>query len=130
MDGSRELRTVDEEGSVRFCDRLVGLEDFISPEMIEQVVLEAECAAPRACRLNPPVTLWLVLAMGIYTTFSIRSVFRNCRRFVKGEWIPTRSALCKARQRLGIRPLKWLFEKVVSLLCRPGIPAAFTPACG
>jgi hypothetical protein len=59
-------------------------------------------------RLNAEVMVWLVLAMGIFTTYTIRSVFRASQRFKDALDIPGRSALSKTRKRLGINPLRLL----------------------
>jgi hypothetical protein len=122
MDGWSDLRAT---GVERFGDRLVGLESCISPELMEQVVRESGRASRRKCRLNASFTLWLVLAMGLLTDVPIRGVYRRSRCFREGEKIPTRAALCKARQRLGTKPLLLLFREVVTLLCRPEVAGGF-----
>ena len=118
MDGWSDVEAA---GVERFGDRLVGWESCISPELIEQVVRESGRVSGRKCRLNASFTLWLVLAMGLLTDVPIRGVYRRSRCFREGERIPTRAALCKARQRLGIKPLLLLFRKVVALVCRSGL---------
>lgn len=123
MDGSLDALPVAE--AEQFLDRLTGLENFIHPELIEQVLMETGRLPQRNCQLDSRVMIWLVLAMGIHTHLPIRSVFRNCRRFSKETPIPSRSALCKARQRLGLAPLKSLFRKVVSPVCRPEVKGGF-----
>src|SRR5207302_4261859 len=79
----------------------------------------------RSCRLTHEVMLWIVLAMGIYTNCPIRHVFRECRRFRKDDPIPTRSALCRARQRLGTHVLRRLYVMVVMLTCKKFTPGGF-----
>jgi len=69
--------------------------------------------------------LWVVLAMGILTDLPIRQVFKHVRRLRMGEASPHRSSLCVARQRLGIAPLRRLFQKVVHPLAKPDTPGAF-----
>lgn len=123
MDGFSGARDV--EVRERLGDRLVGLEHCIPPELIEQVVRKSGRASRRKCRLNASFTLWLVLAMGLLTDVPIRGVYRRSRSFREGERIPTRAALCKARQRLGIKPLLLLFREVVTLLCRPEVAGGF-----
>ena len=122
MDGWSDVQAV---GVERFGDRLVRLESCISHELIEQVVRESGRVSGRKCRLNSPSTVWLVLAMGLLTAVPIRGVYRRSRCFREGEKIPTRAALCKARQRLGIKPLLWLFREVVTLLCCPVVAGGF-----
>ena len=52
----------------------------------------------------------MVLAMGILTELPIRQVFKHARRLRVGESTPHRSSLCVARQRLGIAPVRHVFE--------------------
>jgi hypothetical protein len=106
-------------------DRLAGLAFIIPPELIQQVLNEANPNSTRKCRLNAEIMVWLVLAMGIFASYPIRSVFRASQRFRDEDDIPSRSALCKARKRLGIRPLQLLFQKVVTLQCQPEVPGGF-----
>jgi hypothetical protein len=67
----------------------------------------------------------VVLAMGILTELPIRQVFKHARRLRFGEQSPHRSSLCVARRRLGIAPVRRLFEQVVHPLARPETPGAF-----
>jgi hypothetical protein len=113
----------DESG--RVLDRLAGLEKVIAPGLIWQVLLETKCINRRACTLTHEVMLWVVLAMGILTDLPIRQVFKHARRLRVGENAPHRSSLCVARQRLGIRPLRCLFQNVVHPLATPNTPGAF-----
>ena len=63
--------------------------------------------------------------MGLLTELPIRQVFKHARRLRVGEETPHRSSLCVARQRLGIAPVRHLFEQVVRPLARPETPGAF-----
>jgi len=69
--------------------------------------------------------LWVVLAMGILTDLPIRQVFKHARRLRVGEKSPHRSSLCVARQRLGVAPIRHLFEATVRPLAQPETPGAF-----
>jgi len=59
------------------------------------------------------------------TDLPIRQVFKHARRLRVGEETPHRSSLCVARQRLGIAPVRQLFEQIVHPLARPETPGAF-----
>ena len=125
MDGPRDsILPVGEDAST-FQNRLAGLEHCIPSSLIEQVVQQSGCASKRKCRLNAHFTVWLVLAMGIFTECPFRTVYRHCRRAKTDGRIPTRGALCKARQRIGTKPLLLLFGMLVELLCRPDVPGGF-----
>jgi len=113
----------DETG--RVLDRLTALEKVISPTDIRQALLETGRVNPRACKLTYEVMMWIVLGMGIFTDMPIRQVFKHSRRFRLGGKTPCRSALCVARQRLGIEPVKRLFEMTVRPLANADTPGAF-----
>jgi len=123
MDGRRCTLPVGEAG--RILDRLSGLEEVISHACIEQVVREAGLKQGRSCPLTYEVLLWVVVAMGIFTDSPVRQVFRQCRRFQKWGKIPTRSALCRGRQRLGTKAIRLLFVAIVALLAVPEVPGGF-----
>jgi hypothetical protein len=109
----------------RVLDRLAGLEQVIPPDRIRQALEATGRVDARACLLTHEVVLWVVLAMGIFTDVPIRQVFKLCRRTRPGEPSPHRSSLCVARKRLGVAPVRHLFEQVVRPLARPGTPGAF-----
>ena len=113
----------DEAG--RILDRLAGLEQIISPEAVRQALAAAGRTKQRCCKLTHEVVCWVVLAMGLLTELPIRQVFKHARRLRFGEQSPHRSSLCVARQRLGIAPVRHLFEQVVRPLARPETPGAF-----
>jgi hypothetical protein len=113
----------DETG--RVLDRLTALEKVIRPTDIRQALLETGRVNPRACKLTHEVMMWVVLAMGIFTNLPIRQVFKQARRLRAAADSPCRSALCVARQRLGVDPVRRLFERVVRPLATPETPGAF-----
>jgi hypothetical protein len=113
----------DESG--RILDRLAGLEQIIPPEKVRQVLETTGRTNQRRCKLTHEVVCWVVLAMGLVTEVPIRQVFKHARRLRMGEETPHRSSLCVARQRLGIAPMRHLFEEVVHPLAKPDTPGAF-----
>jgi hypothetical protein len=113
----------DEAG--RILDRLAGLEQIIPPRAVRQALQATGRANQRRCKLPHEVVCWVVLAMGLLTELPIRQVFKHARRLRVGEQTPHRSSLCVARQRLGIAPVRHLFEQLVHPLARPGTPGAF-----
>jgi hypothetical protein len=115
--------TPDDTG--RILDRLAGLEQVIPPEAVRQALRATGRINPRSCKLTYEVICWVVLAMGILTELPIRQVFKHARRLRVGEETPHRSSLCVARRRLGIAPVRRLFEQVVHPLARPETPGAF-----
>jgi hypothetical protein len=106
-------------------DRLLLLEQVIGPDQVRQVLEDTGCFDARRCLLTREVIFWVVLAMGILTDLPIRQVFKACRRWRPGEATPHRSSLCLARQRLGLAPVRRLFEQTARLLATPQTPGAF-----
>ena len=117
--------TLPADDAGRVLDRLAGLEKMIRPEDIQQALAATGRVNSRSCPLTHEVVLWVVLAMGLLTDLPIRQVFKAARRLRKGEESPHRSSLCVARQRLGVAPVRHLFDQVVRPLARPETPGAF-----
>lgn len=113
----------DEAG--RVLDRLAGLEQVIPPEAISQALQATGRINTRSCTLTHEVVLGVVLAMGLLTDLPIRQVFKHARRLRVGEPSPHRSSLCVARRRLGIAPVRHLFDQVVRPVARPQTAGAF-----
>ena len=122
---SRGQCTLPPDQSGRILDRLAGLEQIIPPEAVRQALIATGRVNQRRCTLTHEIICWVVLAMGILTELPIRQVFKHARRLRFGEESPHRSSLCVARQRLGIAPVRHLFEEIVRPLARPETPGAF-----
>jgi Insertion element 4 transposase N-terminal/Transposase DDE domain len=122
---SRGQCTLPPDESGRILDRLAGLEQIIPPEAVRQALVATGRVNQRRCTLTHEIICWVVLAMGILTELPIRQVFKHARRLRVGEETPHRSSLCVARQRLGIAPVRHLFEEIVRPLARPETPGAF-----
>ena len=96
--------TLPADESGRILDRIAGLEKVIRPEDIQQALAATGRRNSRRCRLTHEITLWTLLAMGMFTDVPIRQVFKLSRRLRAGERSPHRSSLCVARKRLGVAP--------------------------
>jgi hypothetical protein len=123
----RERRdsTLPKGHGARVLDRLLLLEHVIPPDEVLQVLEETGCLDARRCTLTFEVTCWLVLAMGVLTEMPIRQVFKAARRLFRDEDTPHRSSLCRARQRLGVAPVRFLFERIARPLANLATPGAF-----
>ena len=106
-------------------DRLAGLAKVIPQSIMEQALIDSGRNQQRACRLCHRSMLWVVLAMGLLTHLPIRQVYKHARRMHEGEKTPSRSNLCEARQRLGVEPVRRVFELVARPLATPTTPGAF-----
>jgi hypothetical protein len=88
-------------------------------EWIEQAVNYTGAASIRQRRLPAEQVVWLVVALAMYRHKSISEVLDDLElalpdsqaRFV------SKSAAAQARQRLGSKPLRWLFEKSALAWC-------------
>ena len=112
------------DDSGRILDRLTGLEKVIPPDLIRQALDATGKVNERACTLTHEVMLWVLLAMGLLTNMPIRQVFKHARRMRPGEKSPARSSLCEARKRLGVEPIRTLFDRVVRPLATPATPTS------
>lgn len=121
----KELCLLPAGAAGRVLDRLLLLEQVIGPEGVRQALEDTECFDGRRCYLTREVIFWVVLAMGLLTDLPIRQIFKYARRLRPGEATPHRSSLCLARQRLGLAPVRRLFERVVRLLATPQTAGAF-----
>jgi Insertion element 4 transposase N-terminal/Transposase DDE domain len=117
--------TFSTDESNRVLDRLAGLEKIITPAQMMQALVATGRVNRHRCKLNNEVMLWVVLAMGLFTTLPIRQVFKQARRLRNEEKSPPRSSLCEGRKRLGVEPIKYLHEHVVRPLATPETPGAF-----
>jgi hypothetical protein len=97
----------------RILDKLLLLEKIIGAENVEQALFDTDRIDSRVCLLNFAVTFWIVLAAGLLTNMPIRQVFKFARTLRFGEGTPHRSSLCIARKRLGVAPVRRLFELIV-----------------
>src|SRR5438270_9818921 len=120
-----ELSVLPAAEAARALDRLLLLQQVIGPEHVRQALEDTGCFDSRRCRLTREVICWGVLAMGLLPDLPIRQVFKYARRLRPGEATPGRSALCLARQRLGLAPVRRLFERVIRLRATPQTPGAF-----
>jgi hypothetical protein len=109
----------------RVLDKLLLLEQVIPPDEVQDVLRVTGCLDARRSLLTFEVTCWVVLAMGILTDKPIQIVFKAARRLYKNEDTPHRSSLCRARQRLGVAPLRLLFQRLAKPLANHQTPGAF-----
>src|SRR5438094_3972021 len=112
----QELCTLPTDEAGRILDRLLLLEQVIGRDAVPQALVDTGCLDTRRCVLTREVIFWTVLAMGLLTHLPIRQVFKYARRLCPGEKTPHRASLCLARQRLGLAPLRCLFQRTVRLL--------------
>lgn len=89
------------------------LRESINPEWIEAALDATGTATLRRRRLPAEQVIWLVLGMAIYRQRPIDDLVAHLDLVLPGTGAPSmaKSAIAKARARLGDEPLKWLFER-------------------
>jgi hypothetical protein len=99
---------------------LVALSGLITPEFVERALRSEEVSAKRRRKLPPELVTWLVVAMALFRTLAIENVLRRVldglegfRRFGFAE-LPCATSIAHARDRLGWKPVRALFESLVS----------------
>jgi hypothetical protein len=109
----------------RVLDKLLLLEQAIGADDVRQVLDVTGCLDKQRCQLTREVTFWIVLAMGLFADLPMRQLFKHCRRLWPGQRTPHRSSLCRARQRLGVAPVRLLWERLARPLAKPDTPGAY-----
>ena len=108
-------------GDARHLSGLGVLTCEISPELVDEVVDLAGCREKRSRLLPARAVVFFVLGMCLLSGEDsagppgYRSVMRSLThrlRALAGTAVPSRSALCRARQRLGSKPFEILFDRV------------------
>lgn len=102
-------------------------------EVLDQVIAATGTQEQRRRLLPARLVIALVIAMGFWARDGLRDVLANlveglCERDPtpwRAWHLPARSALTKARQRLGVRPLLALFGRVAGPVATPATPGAF-----
>jgi hypothetical protein len=106
----------------------------IGPELVDEVVDLAGCREKRVRLLPARAVVYFVLGLCLFSGEDsagppgYRSVMRSLThgvRHLAGVAVPSRSALCKARRRLGGKPLELLFDLLRGPLAAAGAAGAF-----
>lgn len=106
----------------------------IDPEMVDEVIEVAGCREKRRRLLPARAVVYFVLGLCLFSGADsmgppgYRSVWRwltNGLRQLHALVLPSSSALTKARQRLGAKPLELLFDLRRGVLAAVGTPGVF-----
>src|SRR5215469_6838541 len=106
----------------------------ITPELVDEVIGLCGCREKRHRLLPARAVVYFVLGLCLFSGADsagppgYRSVMRwltNGVRHLHGLALPTSSALTRARQRLGVKPLELLFDLRRGVLAGAGTPGAF-----
>jgi len=112
----------------RLSDRIaIGLlTRTFPPELVDRVIAETGRTGQRDRLLPPRVVVYVVLAMCLFSGQGYEEVARLlteglswAARWSKPWRVPTTAAISRARAKLGVAPLKSLFEQVAKPLAGP-----------
>jgi len=114
--------------------RLGVLTGWVPPDVVDEVIDVAGAREVRRRVLPARAVVYFVLGLALFSAADslcppgYRSVLRSLTtelRELRAVALPTSSALTKARQRLGVKPLQLLFERTRGVLAAAGDPGAF-----
>jgi Insertion element 4 transposase N-terminal/Transposase DDE domain len=97
----------------RFAPGHLGeLTQLIPFEMVDEALAETGAVQSRVRVLPSRVVVYLLLAGCLFPDLGYRQVWRRMVAGLRGLAVaaPTAAALCQARRRVGVRPLRLLFE--------------------
>lgn len=101
-----------------------GLMQVVQQQRIELILARTQRCQRRRRRILASSVVWLVIAMSLFSTRAIPMVWR-CLHPYSDDPEPDESAFTKARQRLGVTPLRELFHDIAPPLAAPGTPGVF-----
>lgn len=93
-------------------DRLEGLKQHLDPEWIEDALSACGTVSLRRRRLPAEQVVWMVIGMGLMRNVPIEQVVDKLELALPDQrgTLIAKSAISKARQRLGENPLAYLFD--------------------
>lgn len=98
-----------------------GLSQLLSQQRLTHILART---GRRTRRLSPDSVVWLVIAMSLFADHSVPMVWRRLHPATDRPE-PDPSAFTKARQRLGVTPLRDLFRQLAQPIAPPQSPRAF-----
>jgi transposase IS4-like protein/DDE family transposase len=92
-------------------DRLEGLKQHLNPEWVEEALAASGTVTLRRRRLPAEQVIWMVIGMGLMRNMSIEQVVDKLELALpdRKDTLIAKSAISKARQRLGEDPIAYLF---------------------
>jgi len=103
---------------------LRGLTHLIEQQRLDYILARTGRRQRRRRRLLAHQVVWLVIAMSLFARDSIPMAWRRLHPSADTPE-PDDSAFTKARQRLGVAPMRELFRDVAAPMAAPGVPSAF-----
>src|SRR6266540_3700253 len=101
-------------------------------DLLEEIINRTGCRERRRRRLPAHVMIRYVIAMGLFFDESYEEVMRRLVGSLRkmGSWVddwqvPTAAAICQVRKRLGVAPIKELFDRAAVPVAGPGSKGAW-----
>jgi hypothetical protein len=116
-----------------FCQELTieALHQVVPPEMITAVLPQTETRPQRVRALTAQVTIWVLIAMNLYTHLALGHVLRKVAQGLRFIWpdptyrVPGASAFVYRRYQLGAQPLVALYDRLARPLATSHTRGAF-----
>ncbi len=125
------IREIDAECKFSSAMTIDALSPAIPHDTVLRILQQEAVSTARERKLTLPLTVWLVIALHLYTTLSISAVLRKLARGLRFIWpdpmiqVPTDSAITYRRYQLGARPMAALFHQVCQPIATPQTRGAF-----
>ncbi len=117
----------------KFCHdlRLDVFEQTIPASVISEVLSTCNAWEKRERELNMVAVIWVIIAMGLLPSLSIPHVLQKIAQGLRYVWpdpamnLPRASALSYRRQKLGVEPLRQVFQNICQPHATSQTPGAF-----
>ena len=125
------IRQMDHERN--FCRELTvgALQRAVPPEALHTGLQETGSPVRRARKLTAEATIWVLIAMNVYTHLALGHVLRKVSQGLRFIWpdptyrVPGASAFVYRRYQLGAAPVVALYERVARPIATSQTPGAF-----
>lgn len=107
------------------------ISERIPQAVVKRILEETDRTSVRRRKLPAYLMTYYVIAAALMVSVSAREVLRQLVRDVRDQYpdvksaIATRAAICKARLRLGVQPIRQLFEQVVRPIAKKSTQGAW-----
>jgi Insertion element 4 transposase N-terminal/Transposase DDE domain len=125
------IREIDAERNFSQELSVEALHQVVPPEALSAVLADHGSPTPRVRKLTAEVTIWVLIAMNVYTHLALGHVLRKVAQGLRFIWpdasyrVPGASAFVYRRYQLGPQPMQALFERLARPIATPRTPGAF-----
>ena len=125
------LRDLEAERKFASTLSLEAIADVVTQDRVNTVLQQQHATETRHRKLCMSMVVWVLIAMNIYSNFSIAYVLRKVCQGLRFLWPepgfepPNKSAFSYRRYQLGPDVLAALFQQTAQPLATPATPGAF-----